>query len=313
MNGDLPQPRIVSLLPAATEIVCALGFHDQLVGRSHECDFPPGVEVLPICTRALMRPDGSSRDIDNAVKAALEQAVSIYEVIGDTLRQLRPTVIVTQDQCEVCAVALRDVEAAVCSLLDQSVAIVSLQPEGLGKVFDDIRRVAAALGAAGAGDALIAGMTERFQAVQARCADKRRPSIACIEWADPLMAAGNWIPELAEIAGGRDPFGQAGKHAPWLDPKQLFAEDPDVIVFMPCGFGLVRSTAEARALLVKPEWQTLKAVKTGRVYATDGNSYFNRPGPRLVESAEILAEILHPEIATTQVLQGMAWQSVSVS
>lgn len=309
MNGDLPPPRIVSLLPAATEIVCALGFQDQLVGRSHECDFPPGIEFLPVCTRSLMCPDGSSRDIDNAVKAALERAVSIYEVIGDTLQQLHPTVIVTQDQCEVCAVALRDVEAAVCTLLDQSVAIVSLQPEGLGKVFDDIRRVAVALDATGAGDALIAGMTERLQSVRARCADKTCPVVACIEWADPLMAAGNWVPELVEIAGGRDPFGQAGKHAPWLEPEKLFAEDPDVIVFMPCGFGLERSEAEARALLGQPEWQALKAVANYRVYATDGNSYFNRPGPRLVESAEILAEILHPELRTT-VYEGYGWRIV---
>lgn len=309
MSENLSPARIVSLLPAATEIVCALGFQDRLVARSHECDFPPGIDILPVCTRALMRPDGTSLEIDTEVKSALQQAVSIYEVIGETLQDVQPTIIVTQDQCEVCAVALDDVEAAVCRLLEDTVKIVSLQPEGLGKVFDDIRRVAGALDAAGAGDALIASMTERFETVKRRTVNSSRPRVACIEWCDPLMAAGNWVPELVEIAGGRDPFGQAGQHAPWLEPEQLFTEDPDVIVFMPCGFGLERSTAEACSLLATPEWQSLSAVQTGQVYATDANSYFNRPGPRLAESAEILAEVLHPH-RQPPIHERLAWRQV---
>ena len=299
--------RIVSLLPAATEIIAALGFQDALVGRSHECDFPPGVETLPICTRALMRPDGTSREIDTQVKEALEKALSIYEVLSDVLAEVRPDVIVTQDQCEVCAVALTDVEAAVCDLLEGEAKIVSLDPEGLAKVWTDIRNVAAALDADAAGERLIASLEERLQAIRDAVAGAERPRVACVEWADPLMAAGNWVPELVDIAGASDPFGEAGRHAPWLEPERLFAEDPEVIVFMPCGFGLERSEAEARALLATPQWQALSAAKAGRVYATDGNSFFNRPGPRLVESAEILAQLTHPDRVPPR-HEGTAWR-----
>ncbi len=302
--------RIVSLLPAATEIVAALGFKDQLVGRSHECDFPAGVEALPVCTRALIKPEGTSLEIDTQVKDALNNALSIYEVLGEPLQQVQPDVIITQDQCEVCAVALNDVEAAVCDLLGVTTRIVSLNPEGLDKVYDDIGRVAAALGADDSGKALISSMQDGFDAIASHAAGKSRPSVACIEWAEPLMAAGNWVPSLVDIAGGRDPFGSPGAHAPWLEPQRLYDEDPDIIVFMPCGFGLERSEAEARAMLEKPEWQKLSAVKNNRVYATDGNSYFNRPGPRLLDSAEIFHEILYPGDAKPK-YKGSAWKNIA--
>jgi iron complex transport system substrate-binding protein len=302
--------KIVSLLPAASEIVAALGFQDNLVGRSHECDYPSGIEHLPVCTRALIRPDGTSAEIDTQVRGALKNALAIYDVLDDVLGELRPDVIVTQDQCEVCAVALADVEAAVCKLVGVETKIVSLNPEGLDKVFDDITRVAAALDAEPAGKTLVATMRDGFAAVQARVRDLPRPTVACIEWAEPLMAAGNWVPSLVDIAGGRDPFGTPGEHAPWLEPERLYAEDPDVIVFMPCGFGLERSEAEARALMQKPEWQALSAVKSGRVYATVANSYFNRPGPRLLVSAEIMSEILYPGDAAPT-YKGSAWKPVA--
>lgn len=308
MSTDGPAPKIVSLLPAATEIVCALGFQAQLVGRSHECDYPAGVDALPVCTRALINPGGTSAEIDAAVKHALKNALSIYEVVTEELERLRPDVIVTQDQCEVCAVALNDVEAAVCDLLGNDARIVSLHPEGLEKVYADIARVGVALKAFESADELIASMRDGFAAISVAVPDER-PSVACIEWAEPLMAAGNWVPELVEIAGGRDPFGTPGAHAPWLEPARLFNEDPDVVVFMPCGFGLDRSEAEARALLTKPEWQALQAVKNGRVYATDANSYFNRPGPRLLDSARILAEILYPD-DFTPTYKGSAWKAI---
>lgn len=309
MSTDAAPLKIVSLLPAATEIVCALGFQDSLVGRSHECDYPAGVETLPVCTRALIRPNGTSAEIDTQVKDALRDALSIYEVLSDELERVKPDVIVTQDQCEVCAVALSDVEAAVCDRLGNAARIVSLNPEGLDKVYGDIARVAAAFDADDAGEHLIGTMKTGFAALST-AAPEERPRVFCVEWAEPLMAAGNWVPELVHIAGGRDPFGTAGAHAPWLDPERLFAEDPDVIVFMPCGFGIERSEAEARALLATPEWQNLQAVKNGRVYATDGNSYFNRPGPRLLDSARILAEILYPD-AITPTFEGRAWKTVT--
>lgn len=310
MNTNGSSLRIVSLLPAATEIVAALGFQDNLVGRSHECDYPANVTRLPVCTRALVKPDGSSAEIDAQVKNALKNALAIYEVLRDELVRLQPDVIVTQDQCEVCAVALPDVEAAVCELLGTETKIVSLNPEGLDKVYEDIARVATALDAEKAGEVLISNMQNGFRAVQDRTRDKTRPAVACIEWADPLMAAGNWVPTLVDIAGGRDTFGTAGKHAPWLETEHFLAEDPDVIVFMPCGFGLERSEAEARALLAAPSWQALRAVRNGRVYATDANSYFNRPGPRLLDSARMLSEILHPD-DSLPTYKNVAWKAIT--
>ncbi|WNJ98329.1 cobalamin-binding protein [Thalassospiraceae bacterium LMO-JJ14] len=309
MSARRSSIKIVSLLPAATEIVAALGFEENLVGRSHECDYPAGISHLPVCTRAMVQPEGSSAEIDAQIRHALKNALAIYEVLEDELARLQPDIIVTQDQCDVCAVALHDVEAAVCNMLGTQTKIVSLNPEGLEKVFDDIGRVAAALDAEEAGAALIQSMQDGFADIQRRAQTAEPPSVACIEWADPLMAAGNWVPSLVDIAGGRDPFGTAGEHAPWLAPGQLFAEDPDVIVFMPCGFGLERSEAEARALVGKPEWQALNAVKNGRVYATDANSYFNRPGPRLLDSAVILSEILYPG-AGLPTYKDIAWKAV---
>jgi iron complex transport system substrate-binding protein len=305
---ETPYPRIVSLLPAATEIVAALGFQDHLVGRSHECDYPPGVDALPICTKALIEPKGTSVEIDAEVKNALKHALSIYDVLTDVLATTKPDIIVTQDQCDVCAVALKDVEAAVCDVLNSDAQIVSLDPQGLAKVWDDIRAVAHALDADAAGADLIARLQTRLDAVKTRSAGSStpRPRVVCIEWADPLMAAGNWVPELVEIAGGIDPFGQAGTHAPWLETQQLIDEDPDVIIFMPCGFDLARSETEASALLSTPAWQRLSAVQSGRVFATDANSYFNRPGPRLVDSTEMLADMLAPDAPDS----GIGWRRV---
>lgn len=291
---DRASPRIVSLLPAATEIVVALGFSENLVGRSHECDFPTDVIALPICTRARLNPVGSSREIDDAVKDALKNALSIYEVLGDVLADVKPDIIITQDQCEVCAVALLDVEAAAASLIGAKPQIISLNPVGLAKVYDDIQCVADALAVPDAGRSLVAQFKEKLSSVNKRSKDTDTPTVCCVEWADPLMAAGNWIPELVAAAGGNDVFGEAGKHAPWLDPVKLFETDPDVIIFMPCGFGLERSIVEAQNLIRTSEWQVLSAVKSGRIFATDGNSFFNRPGPRLIDSVDILAEIFHP-------------------
>ena len=286
--------RIVSLLPSAMEIVSALGARDQLVGRSHECDFPPGVEGLPICTAAKLDATASSREIDRAVKEALRDALAVYEVFTDQLQHLAPDIIVTQDQCDVCAVSLMDVETAVSSLTGRSVEIVALHPTNLAAVHDDIQRVGVAIGKQDEALAVINDMKGRAEVIAADTAGLGTPSVACIEWADPLMAAGNWVPELVTLAGGRDIFGKPGTHAPWIEWDALRRADPDVIIFMPCGFGLDRCRQEAELTARLPGWQDLQAVKSGRVYVTDGNSYFNRPGPRLAESLEIMAEILHP-------------------
>ena len=284
--------RVVSLLPSATEIVAALGCADWLVGRSHECDFPEGMQALPVCTAPRLDLSGSSAEIDAKVKAAVADAASVYEVLQGPLAGCAPDVILTQDQCEVCAVSLADVEAALCGWTGRPARIVSLKPMTLADVFADVERVADALGRADHGHAVADGLRDRARALTAPPTGPR-PRVACIEWTDPLMAAGNWVPELVEMAGGEDVFGTAGEHAPWITWDDLKAADPDVIVFMPCGFGLERSAEEAHLLMDRhPDFRNLNAARTGRVYATDANSYFNRPGPRLVESLEIMKNCL---------------------
>ena len=290
-------PRIVTLLPSATEIVCALGFEDQLVGRSHECDFPRSVVRLPALTEPKFNPEGTSAEIDERVKTIVGDALSVYRVHAARLRELRPDVIVTQSQCEVCAVSEREVEAAVAQWLGARPKIVSLAPYGLDDIFTDIQRVADALDARARGMELV----ERIRTRLTKIADKavsasQRPRVAMIEWIDPLMAAGNWMPTLVEMAGGLNLFGVAGQHSPWMRLDELAAKDPDVILISPCGFSMDRAAQDLPALTNRAEWDGLKAVRTRRVFMADGNQYFNRPGPRIAESLEILAEIAHPEL-----------------
>ena len=288
--------RIVSLIPSATEIIGGLGLAADLVGRSHECDYPRGVERLPVCTTPKFPAEGTSYEIDERVKAILAEGLSVYRVDAELLRDLRPDAIVTQSQCEVCAVSLRDVERAVCEWVGSRPTIVSLEPNSLDDVFCDVTRVAEALAVADRGAELHDRMRSRMDAI-ARKADAlpARPSVAVVEWIEPLMAAGNWMPELVTMAGGRNLFGDAGKHSPWIAIEAVAAADPDWIVLTPCGFPIDRTRADVALLEKHDEWRSLRAVGAGRVAIADGNQFFNRPGPRLAESLEILAEILHPE------------------
>lgn len=289
--------RIVSLLPSSTEIACALGLEARLVGRSHECDFPAWVATLPVCTAPKLDAAAPSREIDSRVKELVRRGLSVYRVDAERLRGLRPDLILTQQQCEVCAVTPRDLGEAVTDWLGQRPEILSLEPRSLGDVFADIGRVARAADVDGEGRRLGAELTARVTEIGERAAGARqRWSVVCLEWIDPLMAAGNWIPELLALAGGRSVLGEAGAHAPWTSLDALARSDPDTIVAIPCGFDLARTRSELRALAAFPQWRGLRAVREGRVFAADGNQYFSRPGPRLVESLEILAEILHPEL-----------------
>lgn len=289
--------RIISLIASATEIVSALGFEAQMVGRSHERDFPASIIRLPICTSPKFQVEGLSYEIDQRVKAILQEALSVYRVDAGLLERLQPTHIITQSQCEVCAVSLKDVEDAVCQLTSSHPVIVSLEPNELADVWADILRVAEALGVRERGVNVIAGLQQRMEAIESETRGiESRPTVACIEWIDPLMAAGNWMPELVEMAGGINLFGQAGKHSPWMSWHELVKSDPDIIFISPCGFDIKRTREETHLLSEKQEWNSLKAVQTGRVFVADGNKYFNRPGPRLAESLEILAELLHPDI-----------------
>ncbi len=293
----MKRSRVVSLIASATEIVCALGYEDQLVGRSHECDYPSSVARLPVCTEPKFNTAGTSSEIDQRVKSILADALSVYRVDADALKELQPDVIVMQSHCEVCAVSLRDVEQALCGWLDSRPQLVSLEPHALSDVWGDIRRVAQALGSPERGDELVGRLEHRMSAVSERArALPQRPTVACLEWIDPLMAAGNWMPELVEMAGGVNLFESAGRHSPWMTWEQLRQKDPQVIVVMPCGFGIGRSREEMAALTQRPDWAGLRAVRDCRTYLTDGNQFFNRPGPRLAESLEILAEVLHPAL-----------------
>jgi len=293
----IPSRRIVSLIASSTEIVCALGLESRLVGRSHECDYPPSVTRLPVCTRPKFATNGSSLEIDRRVKTILQQALSVYQVDADLLGQLRPTHIITQTQCEVCAVSLKDVEQAVREMVESKPAIVPLAPNCLADVWADVQRVADALDVADRSRQLIQQWQSRMGHIEKKAETlAARPHVACIEWIEPLMAAGNWMPELVEMAGGLNLLGAAGKHSPWTSWEELQEKDPDVILILPCGFDIERTRQELPALMHQPGWPNLKAVRERRVYVLDGNQYFNRPGPRLVESLEILSEILHPEV-----------------
>jgi iron complex transport system substrate-binding protein len=286
--------RIVSLLPSATEIACALGLGEQLVGRSHECDFPQTVAGLPVVTAPKIDVQGASAEIDRDLRRIVADGLGVYRIDTERLRALDPDLIVTQDQCDVCAVSYGDVLRAVHDLTGRPIEIVSLRPARLSDVWQDILRVAQAGACPEHGVALVERLRDRLAALESRTRHLERPRLACIEWLDPLMAAGNWLPDLAQVAGGAYELVMPGAHSAWLDWQQLVAARPDVLCLMPCGFTLEQSRRELARLAAREEWQSLPAVRSGRVFVVDGSAYFNRPGPRLVESAEILAALLHP-------------------
>jgi iron complex transport system substrate-binding protein len=299
--------RVVSLLPSTTEIVHALGCGDQLVGRSHECDHPAGVGALPVVTEPRVPVEGDSLQIDRQLRSILEQALSVYRVHTDVLAELAPDVVLTQSLCEVCAVSITDVQAAVDEHLGTATEVVALEPQLLEDVVEDFRRVARALEVPSRGEQLATAVTGRVGEVRRQTRELPRRRVVSIEWIDPLMAAGNWMPELVDAAGGRELFGTVGAHSPWITWEQIREADPEVIVVLPCGFDLERTRIEAASLRALPGWAGLRAVREGRVALTDGHRYFNRPGPRLADSTEILAEILHPETFAPR-YRGTGWE-----
>ena len=292
----MAEHRIVSLIASATEIVAALGFEKQLVGRSHECDYPASLTGVPVCSSSKIDTGAPSRLIDAQVHAIVAQALSVYQVDAELLDALAPTVIITQTHCEVCAVSLADVEQAVRELVNSQPRIVSLEPMTLGDVWRDIAAVAEALDAPARGEQLVRQLLDRLAEIREKTVcHASQPTIASIEWIDPLMHAENWVPELVDIAGGVVMMGEPGRHSGYFEIEEMVARDPDVVAVMPCGFDICRSQREMPVLAARPEWWELSAAREGRVFVTDGNQYFNRPGPRIVESAEILAELLHPD------------------
>jgi iron complex transport system substrate-binding protein len=288
--------KIVSLLPSATEIVCALGLEQSLVGRSHECDYPETITQLPVCCEANFDDNLSSSAIDIKVKEILADTLSVYTVNREQIKQLNPDVVITQAQCEVCAVSIKDVEDALDNYLDKPVKLISLQPTTLNDIFKDIQTVATALGVEETGRNLVEDLQERVDLIRHKLKYiENKPTVACVEWMEPLMVSGNWIPELVGIAGGKSILAEAGKHSPYVQWDDIRLNNPDIIIIMPCGFGIERTMREMDLLLQLPGINQLNAVKNNRLYIADGNHYFNRPGPRIVDSIEILAEIINPK------------------
>ena len=280
-------------MSSTTEVVYALGCEDQLVGRSHECDYPPAVMNLPICTKPKFNVDGSSIEVDGQVKSILQNALSVYYINEDLLKELKPDIILTQSQCEVCAVSEKDVKSVVKNITGINPDIISVEPNSVKDIFKDIKIIAEALNVVDKGADLIDFMKNRIRTLKKSYDVKSELTVAAIEWIDPLMAAGNWVPELIEMAGGINLFGEAGKHSPWMKYKDLIEKDPHNIIIMSCGYNIQKSIIEIDSLIKQKGWKEINAVQNDKVYITDGNQFFNRPGPRIIDSLEILIEIFH--------------------
>ncbi len=289
--------RIVSLLPSSTEIICALGLEDALVGVSHECDYPVRIQDRPRLTAAKINVNSDGRTIDQDVRALVQDGLSVYRIEVEELQALQPDLIVTQDQCEVCAVSYAEVVSVTQEVLGADVEVLSLSPNLLQDIWSDIRNVGKATGHLSAADELLEDLFGRVNTLVAETIMiPDPPRVAMIEWIEPLMLAGNWVPELIQLAGGKDGLCQVGAHAPTVAWETLREYAPEVVVIMPCGYPLDRVLAEAPALAQLPGWNEVPAVREDRVYAVDGNAYFNRPGPRIVDSLEILCGLLHPDL-----------------
>lgn len=288
--------RVCSLLPSATEIVCALGWGESLVGVSHECDYPLEVLRLPKVTRSTIPSGASSREIDSAVSSTLETEGSLYELDVALLESLRPDLILTQRLCDVCAVSFDRVQEAVKDLSSHP-RVMNLEPTSLEDIFGIICKVAEALGDKAAGEALTGALKERVVAVRRETRMLRhRPRVFCMEWVDPPYCGGHWMKELVDIAGGRDDLANPQRPSYRVEWKRVLEFNPEVVVLTSCGFELERNEREALIFMGFEGARELAAVKSGRVIATDGSHFFARPGPRIVESLEILAHAIHPEI-----------------
>ncbi|MBD2103205.1 cobalamin-binding protein [Leptolyngbya sp. FACHB-261] len=289
--------RIVSLLPSITEAVAALGAEDELVGVTHECDYPASVRGKTVVTSSpLSEPELSSSQIDTRVQERFEQETSLYTLRAEVLAELRPDVVFTQRLCDVCAVSYSQVERVI-SQLKPVPRLISLEPTRLGEMLSDLRTIGSALDRTDQAEVLIAKLNQRIEQVKQQAAQaKTRPRTFCLEWLEPIFVSGQWMPELVELAGGTWYGPGLGEPSHMMSWERVREFDPEVLVILPCGFEIPRTLQEMQLLTERPGWSNLSAVRKGRVYVTDGNAYFNRPGPRLVESLEILAELLHPEM-----------------
>jgi iron complex transport system substrate-binding protein len=288
--------RIVSLLPSATEILCAMGLEDQLVGVTHECDYPASVRALPQVTKTLIPTEATSAEIDALVRERMGGRSALYTLDMPVLERLAPDLIVTQALCDVCAVAEDEVRDAAC-MLPSGPRVLNLEPETLDEVLACIRDVGAATDSDDTAERLIASLRRRVDAVVTRSTRvTSRPRVALLEWIDPPFSTGHWNPELVRLAGGQDSLGRERQSSVTLEWRQVIEWNPEVVLISCCGFTAERTMQELAVLDRVAGWESVAAVRSGRVYVTDGSSYFSRPGPRLVDSLELLAHVVHPEV-----------------
>ncbi len=288
--------RICSLLPSATEIAFSLGLGDSIVGVTHECDYPAEAKSKPIVVNSVIDPHRSSSEIDKTITELLRNRKGVYTIDLSRFKEANPDLIITQELCDVCAIDYNEVVAASQSLARKP-EIISLAPALLSGVLRDIEVVGKATGKGREAEALVARLKQRIESVRGQASrSDYRPRVACLEWLEPIYNAGHWVPEMVELAGGRDELGKKGRPSEKMAWDRVVQSAPEIIVLMPCGFDVERTLKEAHLLHRLPGWGDLPAVRKGNVFAVNGSAYFNRSGPRLVDGLEIMAQIFHPEI-----------------
>ncbi|MDG7006128.1 MAG: cobalamin-binding protein [Nitrososphaerota archaeon] len=298
--------RIYSFIPSATEIVYALGLGDQLCGVTHECDYPDDARHKPVAIKSLIDPAGLGQaEIDAMVAESMTHGHGLYSIDEALLREHPPDVVITQELCDVCSVSLRDVLSTLAGI-SKTCRVVSLKPRGLSGVLEDISTVGRACGAEPEAEELVGSLSLRIDAVRRRAEGLPLRTVFCVEWFDPVFASGHWVPEMVRVAGGHDALGLPGQDSRRVPWERVLEFDPDLIVLMPCGFGVERAVADLPLLAGNRGWLSLRAVNSGEVYAANGSAYFSRPGPRLVDGLELLAKMIHPETFGREMPAGMA-------
>ncbi len=284
--------KIVSLIPSATEIISALNLSHNLVGISHECDYPKEILKLPKLTTSRIKTELSSLKIDHDIKEILEQSLSVYEVKSDLLKKLDPDVIITQSQCSVCAVSLKEVEKCLNNFINKKPLLIDLKPNTFDQVLEDINLVGKKLNKKVESDLLVKNIKNEINEIKTKTLNSKVKNVLCIEWIEPIMTAGNWIPQLVKFAGGKSVFAKSGKNSKFIKPEHINLKEVDIVIFMPCGFDINRTKEE----ISKSNVDYSNILKDKKKFIVDGNKYFNRPGPDLLESTRILTEIIHPDI-----------------
>ncbi len=288
--------KIYSFLPSATEIVYSLGLGDQLCGVTHECDYPPEAKTKPVVVQSLMDASNlTQREIDERVVESMTHGHGLYKINREILQRNKPDIVITQELCDVCSVSLRDVLKTVHEL-SRECKVISLTPKGLDGVLEDIVTVGSACGVEERARRIVGAFRRRIEMVQERTRNLKKPRVFSMEWFDPIFASGHWVPEMVSICGGKDELGRAGQDSRRIRWEDVVSYNPEIVILMPCGFNLKRTIGDLPLLQKLRGWDTLDAVKNGRVYATDSSSYYSRSGPRLIDGLEMMAKMIHPEV-----------------